>query len=41
LRQPTLRIQDAQVAQWRKAIADAGIGLPPQPTADFFKGRTA
>jgi 4-hydroxy-tetrahydrodipicolinate synthase len=41
LRQPTLRIQDAQVAQWRKAIADAGIGLPPEPTADFFKGRTA
>lgn len=39
LRQPTARINDAQIGQWRRGIEAAGIGLPREPTADFHVGR--
>lgn len=39
LRQPVARINDAQIAMWRRGIDAAGIGLPPEPTVDFHVGR--
>ena len=39
LRQPTMRIQDAQIAQWRKAILDSGLEAPKEPNEAYFVGR--
>jgi 4-hydroxy-tetrahydrodipicolinate synthase len=39
IRQPTARINDAQIAQWRRGIEAVGIGVPREPTANFFVGR--
>ena len=39
IRQPTARINDAQIAQWRRGIETVGIGVPREPTVEFFRGR--
>jgi 4-hydroxy-tetrahydrodipicolinate synthase len=39
LRQPTGRIGDNLMGQWRRGIEAAGLGLPSEPNANFYIGR--
>lgn len=39
IRQPTARLFDGPLGAWRRALEVTGLGLPPEPTANFFIGR--